>query len=166
MSTFWPTAWAWIKRYLLAPLPALIIVAVALLLVAVGFKNIQIGGLLGKLFGKPDGKKAIDVANSVPDHRVDANGNLIPVGTPDAQGITQAVVVPIQTGGLFSDPTVVKVTPPGSDKEVVVHLPTGVTSSDVHQVVIVSPEVVAVTTKDNSKVTVGQVDDLLKKYGS
>jgi hypothetical protein len=76
------------------------------------------------------------------------------------------VVVPIQTGGLFSDPTVVKVTPPGTDKEVVVHLPDGVKSSDVHQVVIVSPEIVAVTTKDSSKVTVGQVDDLLKKYGA
>jgi len=166
MKPFLAKAWVWIKRYLLAPLPALIIVAVALLLVAVGFKDIQIGGLLAKFFGKPEGKKAIDVANSVPDHRVDANGSLILIGTPDSKGITQAVVVPVETGGLFSDPTVVKVTPPGETKAITIHLPDGVKSGDVHQVVIVSPEIVAVTTKDNSKVTVGQVEDLLKKYGS
>ena len=81
MKPFLAKAWVWIKRYLLAPLPALIIVAVALLLVAVGFKDIQIGGLLAKFFGKPEGKKAIDVANSVPDHRVDANGSLILIGS-------------------------------------------------------------------------------------
>jgi hypothetical protein len=166
MKTAIATALAWIRKYLLAPLPALILVAVAIVLVILGFKNIQIGGLLGKLFGKPEGQKAIDVANSVPDHRVDKNGNLIPIGTPDSKGITQAVVVPVETGGLFSDPTIVKVTPPGEDKPIVVHLPDGVKDSDVHQVVIVKPNVVAVTVKDSSKVTTQTVDDLLTKYGS
>lgn len=166
MKTYLNLAWGWIRKYLLAPLPALIIVAVAIVLVVLGFKNVKIGGLLAKLFGKPEGQKAVDVANTVPEDRVDKDGKVIPVGTPDSQGITQAVVVPIETGGLFSDPTVIKVTPPGQDKPVVVHLPDGVKDSDVHQVVIVKPDIVAVTVKDSSKVTVKNVDDLLAKYGT
>lgn len=157
--------WGWIRKYILAPLPALILVAVAIFLVLLGFKDLKIGGLLAKLFGKPEGQKAVDVANTVPDHRVDKDGRIILPGTPDSQGITQAVVVPVETGGLFSDPTVVKVTPPGQDTPIVVHLPDGVKSDDVSQVVIVRPDVVAVTVKDSSKVTTQNVDDLLAKYG-
>jgi hypothetical protein len=160
------SVWAWVRRYLLAPLPALILVVVALVLVLVGVKNVQIGGLLAKLFGKPEGQKAIDVANSIPDHRVDKDGKIIQPGTPDSQGMTQAVVVPVETGGLFSDPKVVKVTPPGETKPVVVHLPDGVKAKNVHQVVIVRPDVVAVTVKDSSKIQPRTVDDLLKKYGN
>lgn len=166
MKQLLATAWGWIRKYLLAPLPALILVAVALVLIVLGFKNVKIGGLLAKLFGKPEGQKAVDVANTVPEHRVDKDGKVILPGTPDSQGITQAVVVPVETGGLFSDPTIVKVTPPGQDKPVVVHLPDGVKDTDVHQVVIVKPDVMAVTVKDSSKVTVKDVDDLLAKYGT
>ena len=165
MKAFLATAWTWIRRYILAPLPALILVAVALVLVLLGFKNIQIGGLLAKLFGKPEGQKAIDVANSVPDHRVDKDGRIIQPGTPDSKGMTQAVVVPVDTGGLFSDPKVVKITPPGQTEPVIVYLPDGVKSKDVHQVVIVRPDVVAVTVKDSSKIAPKTVDDLLAKYG-
>lgn len=170
--TFWQSAWTWIKRVgrtLLAPLPAIIIVVVAIVLVVLGVKNLQIGGLLGKLFGKQDpadGKKAIDVANSVPANRVDKDGNLIPVGTPDSQGITQAKVVPIQEPGLFDDPTEVKIVPPGQTTPVVVKLPDGVKAADVDKVVIVKPEVFVVTVKDSSSVTPKDVDDLLAKYGS
>ena len=166
MKTYLAKALAWGRKYLLAPLPALVIAAVAILLVVLGFKNVKVGGLLAKLFGKPEGKKAVDIANTIPEDRVDKDGKVIPVGAPDSKGITQAVVVPIETGGMFSDPTVVKVTPPGETKPVVVHLPDGVRDQNVDKVVIIKPDVYAVTVKDSSNVTPQHIDDLLAKYGS
>jgi hypothetical protein len=171
--TFWEASWTWIKRvfrWVAAPLPALLLVAGAVLLVVFGVKNIQIGGLLNKLFGKEDkkatGNKAIDVANSVPKDRVDENGKLIPPGTSDSKGQTQAVVVPIKTPGLFDDPDVVKIVPPGETDPVEVVLPDGVKAKDVDKVVIVKPDVTVITVKDSSGVKAKDVDDLLSKYGS
>jgi hypothetical protein len=52
--------WAWIRKYLIAPLPIILVVAGAVILVALGAKNVQIGGILAKLTGKKtDGKKAV-----------------------------------------------------------------------------------------------------------
>ena len=163
-ESFWVLAWNWIKRYVLAPLPAILIVAGAILLVVLGARNIQIGGLLGKLFGhkSPEGKKVIDVVNSIPENRVDKNGNLIPIGTPDDKGITQAVVVPIESPGLFSNPDKVVINSGG--EKITVDLPSGVKAKDVDKVIIVKPEVLAVTVKDTSKVSAQKVDDLLSKY--
>lgn len=171
--SFWGTVWEklkailhWMAIKLAAPGVALVIVVVAVLLVAMGCKGLQIGGLLGKLFGKKDPEqKAIDVANSVPPNRVGPDGKLIPPGTPDQKGDTQAVVVPIDNPGLFSNPDTVTFTPPGADKPVEVQLPTGVKNSDVDKVIIVKPDVVAVTVKDTSGIPAQKVDDLLAKYG-
>jgi len=168
-SKFKTAAWTWTKKAfhtIAAPLPALLIMAGAIFLVVLGVKNVQIGGILGKLFGKTGegNKTAVDTANTIPAGRVDSKGNLIPVGTPDATGQTQAIVVPIKPTGLFSDPSTVTITPPNS-APVVINLPTGVKSSDVDKVVIVKPEVYAVTVKDSSPVTAQHVDDLIKKYG-
>lgn len=168
-ETFWQAVWRWLKwlaRKLLAPGVALLIVVGAVILVALGFKELRIGGLLGSLFGKKEpGQKAVDVANTVPKDRVDPKGNLIPIGTPDDKGIKQVPVVPIDEPGLFSDPTVVTYTPPGADKPVEVKLPTGVTADQVDSVVVVSPEVTVITVKDTSGVSAKQIDDLLAKYG-
>lgn len=170
-STFWQKVWAWLKatvRWVWLPVVLILIVAAAIILVAIGVKDIQIGGLLSKILGKEgkdSGKKAVDVANTVPEDRVDKNGNLIPPGTPDSQGVTQAKVVPIEPTGLFDDPTKVKIIPPGATEPVVVTLPDGVKAKDVDKVIIVTPEVYAVTVKDSSKVTASDVTDLLKKYG-
>lgn len=158
-------AWAWARKYLLAPLPAILIVAGAILLIALGAKNIQIGGILAKLFGKGEAKKAVDKANSIPEDRVDANGKVILPGTPDEKGITQAVVVPIEPPGMFSNPDTVTIVNPEDNKPVVIDLPTGVKASDVDKVVVVQPEVYAVTVKNTSKVSAQSVDDLLAKYG-
>lgn len=164
--SFWATAWKWVKRYVLAPLPAILIVVGAILLVVLGAKNIQIGGLLGKLFGhKNDGKKAVDVANSIPEDRITKDGKIILPGTPDAKGITQAIVVPIEPPGIFSNPDKVVINDPEAKKPVVVELPEGIKANDVDKVVIVKPEVYAVTIKDTSKVSARTVDDLLSKYG-
>jgi hypothetical protein len=168
--SFWQSSWEWVKRAfraVAAPLPAILLIVGAIILVILGAKNIQIGGLLGKLLGKEkaEGKKVIDVANSIPEGRVDPNGNIIQPGTPDSQGITQAKVVPIEKPGLFDDPTQVKITPPGETKPIVVDLPDGVKAADVDKVIVVQPEVYVVTVKDTSKVTPKKVDDLLQKYG-
>lgn len=165
-ETLWQRLWRWTKRYLLAPLPAFIVIIVALVLIGLGVKNIQIGGLLGKLFGHkpPEGKKAVDVANTIPEDRVDSSGKVIQPGTPDEKGLTQAVVVPIEPPGMFSNPDKVVIQHPEDGKKVVVDLPTGVKAKDVDKVVVVNPKIVAVTVKDKSKVPAKKVDDLLKKY--
>jgi len=141
-------------------------VAGAVLLVALGFKNIQIGGLLGRLFGKKKPEHtAIDVANTVPKDRVDDKGKIIPPGEPDSKGMTQAVVVPIKDPGIFSNPDSVTFTPPGESKPVEVTLPDGVKAKDVEKVIVVQPKKFVVTVKDKSGITGKNVDDLLKKYG-
>lgn len=160
-------AWPFIRRYILAPLPILVLVVVAGVLVVLGFENIQVGGLIGKLLGRKEaGKKAIDVANTIPEDRVDDEGNLIPIGEVDSKGITQAQVVPIQAPGLFDDPTKVKIKPAGEEKAIEVDLPDGVKAKDVEHVVVVTPEITAVTVMSGSAVPASDVDDLLSKYGN
>jgi hypothetical protein len=85
---------------------------------------------------------------------------VIPIGTPDAKGITQAVVVPIEPPSIFSNPDHVVIQDP-----VVVELPEGVKAKDVDKVVVVSPEIHVVTVKNTSTVKAKDVDDLLAKYG-
>ena len=168
--TFWSASWTWIKkvgRWVAAPLPAILLVAVAIFLVILGFKNIQIGGLLDKLLGREKkGVSSVDVANSVPEDRVDSDGKIIPPGTPDSHGVTQAVVVPIKPPGLFDNPKQVEIVPPGEDKTpIVVDLPDGVRARDVDKVIVVKPKVYAVTVKDKSGIPAEMVDDLLERYG-
>jgi hypothetical protein len=157
----------WLGAKLLGPLGAILLIVVAVLLVSMGFKELQIGGLLGRLLGKKDesGRRVIDVANSVDPDRVGPDGKLIQPGQPDSTGQTQAVVVPIEEPGLFSNPDVIKFTPPGGDKPIEVVLPDGVKNKDVDQVIVVKPDVVMVTVKDTSGIPASKVDDLLKRYG-
>lgn len=162
----WPKVWAWMRRYLFAPLPIILVVVGAIILVVLGAKNIQIGGILAKLTGRKEGgTKAVDVANTLPEDRVDQDGKVIPIGTPDSKGVTQAVVVPIEPPGMFSNPDTVTIKHPEAEKPVVVELPVGVKADDVDKVIMVQPEVYAVTVKNTSKVSAKTVDDLLAKYG-
>lgn len=157
--------WAFVRKYLIAPIPVLLLVIGAALLIAMGVKNVQIGGLIGKLLGKKVTEKAIDVANSIPPGRVLEDGSLIPIGEPDSKGITQAKVVAIEKPGIFSDPKTIKVTPPGATKPIEVVVPDGVKAKDVEQVVVVNHKVTHVTVKNDSAVKAKDVDDLLAKYG-
>lgn len=158
---------SWLGVKVLGPILVVLLVIVAVILVAMGFKELQIGGLIGRLLGRNSPQKgSVDVTNTIDPNRVGPDGKLIQPNTPDTKGQTQAVVVPIQDPGLFSDPNKVVFTPPGADKPIEVVLPDGVTNKDVHQVVVVSPEVIAVTVKDSSGVTAQSVDDLLKKYST
>lgn len=158
----------WLGHKLLGPIGVLVLVVLAIIASAAGFKNIQIGGLIGMLLGKQkkDGPKAIDVANSIPKNRVDDKGVLIPIGKADDKGITQAPVVAIEQPGLFSDPSVVKFTPPGETTPIEVTLPSGVSASDVEHVVVIKPQEYVVTVKDNSNIKAHTIDDLLKKFGT
>ena len=170
---FWQVVWAKLvafskraARVLVAPGVALLLIVGAVVLVAMGLKNVQIGGLLGMLFGKKKPEHtAIDTANSVPEGRVDSGGKIIPIGEPDSKGMTQAVVVPIQNPGIFSNPDHIVFTPPGETKPVEVQLPDGVKAKDVEQVIVVQPQKFVVTVKDKSGITAKNVDDLLRKYG-
>lgn len=168
MKDFWAAVLKtlkWLAVKLLAPGVAVLIVIGAIILIAMGFKEIQIGGLLARLFGKPEpGKRVIDVANTIPKGRVDANGNLIPIGKPDSKGDTQVQVVPIDPPGLFSNPDTVTFTPPGADKPIEVKLPDGVRSRDVDQVIVVRPDEFVVTVKDATSLTPQRIDDLLARY--
>lgn len=159
----------WLSPKTIGVIIAVVVVLGGVLLVSMGFKNLQIGGLLGKLLGKKDpegdGGTVIDLANTVDPKRIDKDGKIIPIGEPDSRGDTQAVVVPITTPGLFSDPKKVVFTEPGKEKPTVVVLPDGVTNKDVDQVVVVQPSVVVVTVKDSSGISAKKVDDLLKRYG-
>jgi hypothetical protein len=170
--SFWSAVWAktvailkWIGLKLLAPGIVLILVIVAIVLVSMGFKELQIGGLIAKLLGKKAPEhNAIDVANTVSPDRVDKDGKIIPLGTPDATGQTQAVVVPIQEPGIFSNPDTIKFVPPGKTESVEIQLPDGVKAKDVSQVIVVQPDKFVVTVHDSSGISASKVDALLTKY--
>jgi len=171
---FWEQTWASVKRWLsfvgtkiLGPVIAACLIVLAFVALTMGFKELQIGGLLGKLLGKKpdeDGGDTIHVANSVDQDRVSPDGKIITPGQPDSVGDTQAVVVPIKGPGLLSDPKTVVFTPPGATKPTTVVLPDGVTNRDVEQVVLIKPQVIAVTVKTNSGISTQRIEDLLKKY--
>jgi hypothetical protein len=171
--SFWSQLWGrtleilrWVGVKLLAPGAALLIVLLAVVLVAMGWKELQIGGLLSRLLGRKDPEqKAIDIANSVPKDRVGPDGKVIPPGQPDSKGSTQAIVVPIEDPGLFSNPDTIRYVPPGETKPVEVLLPDGVKAKDVEKVIVVQPNVVVVSVKDDSNIPAKKIDDLLSKYG-
>lgn len=171
-TSFFSRLWKVIKAIspkILGALAALVVVVVAIFLASIGFKELQVGGLLGKLLGKKGGTTpgqgpTVETSNSIDPKRVGPDGKLIPEGVPDSKGDTQAVVVPIKDPGLFSDPKTVTYTAPGDSKPTTVALPDGVTNKHVEKVIVVQPNVVAVTVKDNSGISTQRVDDLLKKY--
>lgn len=159
--------WATLKRvgqWTFGPLLALLVIIGAFLLMMLGVKNLQIGGILGALLGRKPQSRAIDTANSIPKNRVDKEGKLIPIGQADSKGITQVPVVPIKNPGLFSNPSTVQFQDPDSAKPVEVALPDGVKAKDVEHVVVVQPGTFAVTVKDNSKVSSEDLESILSKY--
>jgi hypothetical protein len=164
----WEKIRAAIKRAsqtVLGPIGAVLVIIAAVVLVSLGGKNIQIGGILGALLGKKRPQtKAIDTANSIPKDRIGKDGKLIPLGQADEKGITQVAVVPINAPGLFGDPNTVQFKDPRTAQPVEVALPVGVKAGDVEHVIVVQPGQFAVTVKDSSPVSGEQIDTLLSKY--
>jgi len=165
LKKIWNTCKA-IAKALWAPLGVVLLVVIGAILTAAGVKGVQIGGLLGGLLGKKkptDLKAVIKTANSIPKERVDSQGTPIQIGVEDANGVKQVPVAEIESPGVFSDPTVVKFTPPGETKPVEVQLPTGVKAQDVEHAMVVSQDNFVVTVKNDSKVSPKDVQDLLKE---
>jgi hypothetical protein len=124
-------------QYPLAIAATVLLIVLAIMMAAFG-KTFQIGGLLGKLWGKkqPDQNEILVIP---PPGRVDSNGNPIPVGQSDSTGNVQVnQTMNIKDPGIFSDPNSVTIIHP-TKGEVVIPLPTGVKNSDVRSVTEINP---------------------------
>ena len=166
-----PTFSAWLKsalysignfciRYPLAIAATVLLVVGAVIAAAFGQK-IQIGGLLGRLWGK-----AADSENQPivlpPPNRVDDKGKVIEPGESDNKGWVQSpTVLPIKPPTILSDPNKVVVVEP-TGKEVEIPLPTGVKNSDVKEVVMIAPNVYQVANHDTG-VDAGKILEKLGK---
>lgn len=147
----------WLFRYPIAAAVSAAVIAGGVALLVAG-KDVQIGGILGKLFGKQPGQNARGV---VPKDRTDAQGQPIQSGQSDEKGWVQAPVhTDIKDPGLFDDPNTVTVVHPDKGK-VVIDLPKGVTNKDVKEVVEVAPDVYEVRNNDKGV----DADALLKGLG-
>jgi hypothetical protein len=144
------TCLRWLLRYPLAFILTLAVVVGASVLMVFGLGNrFNVGGIIGKLFGstsKPS-RSRIEIANSVPEGRVDSGGNNIPKGEVDAEGFVQREVeVLVQPSNPFRDKSKIIINDP-EEGEKVLTLPTGVIDSDVDKIMVVKPEVYHVEVK-------------------
>lgn len=165
MSLFFKSVWEyikiagkWIIRYPLAIAVTVLLVVGSVFLLISG-KNVQLGGVLGKLFGKTP---EINARGVVPPERVDESGKPIPVGESDELGFVQAPVIKkIKEPGIFDDPSVLTIEHPEKG-EVKIELPKGVRNSDVKEVIEISPDVYEVRNDDSGV----DYDSLLKSLDS
>lgn len=156
----WSRIWTFTLKYPFAVIGTVLLVALAVFLAVFGHK-MQIGGLLGLLWGKKD-ETDPNVRVLPPPDRVDKDGKPIPAGESDDGGWTQAPInMPIAEPGIFSDPKVIVIDHPEKG-EMKIPLPEGVKSEDVKQVVEVSPNVYQVRNNDKG-VDAGKLLEDLEK---
>lgn len=149
----WATqAYTWLIRYPLALVISIGIVALAVVLLVMGFGDrFDMGGLIGRLFGT----RPKDKANVVPDDRE------VPMGSPDEHGWVQHEVDVLDvSSNPFRDKGVIRIkTPEGGIKKVT--LPSGVHDTDVDKVIVVGPTNVQVVIKSApDRVDNGLIDSL------
>jgi len=160
MKAFFQKVWAFTLKYPFAVVGTVLLVALAVTLAVFGQK-LQIGGLLGLLWGKKDDTDP-NIKVLPPPDRVDKDGKPIPAGESDDKGWTQAPVnVVLKDPGIFSDPNVLVIQHPDKG-EVKIPLPTGVKNSDVKQVVEVAPNVYQLSNNDKGVDAKGLLEDLEK----
>lgn len=146
-----------ILRYPLAAALTVIVVVGAIILTIFG-KPIQIGGILGSLWGK----KQPDLRGVPPVERKDETGKPIPPGEPDKNGFVQAPAsLTVKDQGLFGDPNTVTIVHPDKG-DVKILLPVGVKNKDVKEVVEVKSDVYEVRNHDKGVDT----KSILKSLGS
>lgn len=157
------TVFNWLVRYPVAAVIAVVVVVVGIILVTTGV-DVNIGGLLKYLFGRAKGAQSVIAAgNSVPDKRVDADGNEIPAGEADERGWTQWEQQRFKVGtNPLRDREVITVTKPDGSEHTV-QLPVGIKDTDVDRVIEVKPEVYVVKTHNESKHSARDVLDGLPK---
>lgn len=149
----------WLVRYPLAAAAAAAVIVGAVFLLLMG-KNVQIGGLLGKLFGK---KKVPNARGVPPEGRVDDDGKPIRPGESDGKGWVQAPAIEeIKKPGLFDDPDTITIVHPEKG-DVKIDLPEGVKNSDVREVVEIEPDVYEVRNNDKGADTKKLLNVLGKK---
>lgn len=158
LKAFFKRVYELMVKYPLAVAAAAFLVVGAVIM-AIGGHDIQIGGLLEKLFGK---KKADpDIRVLPPPGRVDSSGNAIPVGKSDEKGYVQPPIgTTIKDPGIFSNPDTITVVHPDKG-EVTLPLPTGVKNKDVSEVIEVQPGVYQIKNND-SGVDTSELKDMLK----
>jgi len=133
----------WFIRYPLAAASAILVIAGGVMLLIMG-KDVQIGGLLGKLFGKNKNSNARGIP---PKDRIDKDGKPIQPGQSDESGYVQAPVYEIKDPGFFDDPDTVTIIHPDKGK-VVIDLPKGVKNKDVKEVVEMAPDIYEIRNND------------------
>ena len=145
-------------RYPLAAAATILIIVGSVFMIAAG-RKVQIGGVLGWLWGKKR-ETAPDVRLLPPPDRKGPDGKLIDPGKSDEKGFVQVPVqVLIEDPGLFSDPNTIVLNHPDRGREVV-DLPTGVKNEDIKQVVEISPKVYQVKNADTGVDAGSLLDEL------
>lgn len=157
---FWSKVFDFVLRYPFAIVGSILLIATSVFLAVFGQK-LQIGGLLGKLWGKED-ETDPNVRVLPSSGRVDKDGKPISAGESDDRGWTQAPLnVVLKDPGIFSDPNVLVIDHPEKG-EVKIPLPEGVKNADVKQVVEVSPNVYQLSNNDKG-VDAGKLLEDLEK---
>jgi len=134
----------WMLRYPLAAAAAVFLIVFALF-VALSGNQLQMGGLIGKLFGK---KKQPNTRDVPPEKRTDENGKPITPGESDDKGFVQTSTnLEIVEPTIFSDPDTIIVKHPEKGK-IKIDLPQGVKNKDVKEVVLVKPNVIEIKNND------------------
>jgi len=149
VKAFFGNIFTWVGRYPIALIVTFLLLVAAVVALALGWGDrFNIGGLIGRLFGKKaDPDNRVIVANKVPEQRVDEAGESIPVGEPDDKGIVQRPVEVLeQSANPFRDKSKIKVkTPEGVETQL--DLPTGVEDNDVDRVFQIQPKVYTIEVK-------------------
>lgn len=135
----------WAKDNLLWPILTVLVAIGTIILVSMGLKGSNVGGLLGKLLEKD--------ATPPPD-----SDRKVEPGVPDDLGQTEVVVAPIEV----EDGHIVL-----PETETPVILPEGVEPDEVKEVIVVTPVVTNVKVTDTSPkpVTNEDLNRLLEKIG-
>ena len=157
VGSFFRSVGRWFIRYPIAATISIIVIVVAVILTVVG-KDIQIGGLLGKLFGRESKPNARGIP---PKERVNEDGTPILPGESDDRGFVQSPALKtIKTPGLFDDPKTITIVHPDKG-DVKIDLPKGVENKDVREVVEIEPDVYEVRNNDSGV----DLNDLLDVLG-
>lgn len=145
-------------EYPLAVAAAILLIIGAIAMALAGH-DVQIGGLLEKLFGKKKTDPNIRVIP--PSGRIDVNGDLVPLGESDKKGYVQAPInTKIVAPGVFSNPDTIVVVHPNKG-EITIPLPVGVKNKDVSEVIEVQPNVYEIKNNDKG-VDTSELEEILK----
>lgn len=158
IKAFFKRLYQIVIHYPIAAALTVLIVVFATFMLVTG-RTIQIGGLLGKIWGKKSVQNSREI---IPEDRKDEAGKPILIGESDKEGFVQASAVEIKPPGIFSNPNTIKIVESdGKTKEI--NLPTGVTNKDIKEVTIIKPNIVEIKKSDKSGVDVTHLIELLEK---